>query len=61
MKYINNVDFKDELLFCKYLETTATAQGVIDQGGSFLKEHISWEKVCGVYKDGVPVTLGCQS
>ncbi|KAK1346479.1 hypothetical protein QTO34_000335 [Cnephaeus nilssonii] len=38
-------DFKDEFLFCKPFETTATARDVFDTVGSFLKEHkISWEK-----------------
>ncbi|XP_075833987.1 protein FAM200C-like isoform X1 [Microtus pennsylvanicus] len=62
VRYINDGDFKDEFLFCKPLETTATAHDVFDRVGSFLKEHkLSWEMVCGVCTDGAPAMLGCQS
>ncbi|XP_053431246.1 protein ZBED8-like isoform X2 [Nycticebus coucang] len=62
VRYINDGDFKDEFLFCKPLEMTATAYDVFNMVSSFLKEHkISWEKVCGVCTDGAPAILGCQS
>ncbi|XP_052611518.1 protein ZBED8-like isoform X1 [Peromyscus californicus insignis] len=62
VRYINDGDFKDEFLFCKPLETTATAQDVFDKVGSFLKEHkLSWEMIGGVCTDGAPALLGCQS
>lgn len=45
VRYINDGDFKDEFLFCKPLDATATACDVFDTVGSFLKEHmISWER-----------------
>ncbi|XP_034277935.1 zinc finger BED domain-containing protein 5-like isoform X1 [Pantherophis guttatus] len=62
VRYINDGNFKDEFLFCKPLETTATGHDVFDTVGSFLKEHkISWEKVCGVCTNGASAMLGCRS
>ncbi|XP_036027915.1 protein ZBED8-like [Onychomys torridus] len=62
VRYINDGDFKDEFLFCKPLEPTATARDVFDKVSSFLKEHkLSWEMIGGVCTDGAPALLGSQS
>ncbi|XP_007648258.1 zinc finger BED domain-containing protein 5 [Cricetulus griseus] len=62
VRYINDGDFKDEFLFCKPLNTAATARDVFERVGSFLKEHkLSWEMVCGICTDGARAMLGCQS
>ena len=62
VRYIYDGDLKDELLFCKPLETTTTARDAFDTVGSFLQNHdISWVNVCGVCADGTPAMLGCRS
>ena len=44
------------------METTATAQDVMNGISKFLKtQGLQWEKLCGVYTDGAPAVLGCKS
>lgn len=60
VRYVHDDDFKDEFLFWKCLETT-TRHDLFDPVISFLKEQISWGKVCSVCTDGAPAMLGCWS
>ena len=44
------------------LETSATAQDVMDSTSNFFDiEGLQWEKLCGVCTDGTPEMLGCKS
>ena len=54
--------FKEEFLYCNSLETTATAQDVINNISKFYeKQGLQWEKLCGVCTDGVLAMLRCKS
>ena len=55
-------DVKEEVLYCKALETSATAQDVMGSISNFFDiEGLQWEKLCGVCTDGAPAMLGCKS
>ena len=55
-------DVKEKFLFCKALETSATAQDVMDSISNFFDiEGLQWEKLCGACTDGAPAMLGCKS
>ena len=62
VRYIHMEDVKEEFLYCKALETSATAQDVMDSISNFFDiEGLQWEKLCGVCTDGAPTMLGCKS
>ena len=62
VRYIHMEDAKEEFLYCKALETSATAQDVMDSNlKSFRYRGLQWEKLCGVCTDGTPAMLGCKS
>ena len=62
VRYIHMEDVKEEFLYCKALETSATAQDVMDNISNFFDiEGLQWEKLCGVCTDGAPALLGCKS
>ena len=54
-------DVKEEFLYCKALETSATAHDVMDSISNFFDiEGLQWEKLCGVCTDGAPAMLECK-
>ena len=62
VRYIHMEDVKEEFLYCKALETSATAHDVMDSISNFFDiEGLQWEKLCGVCTDGAPAMLGCKS
>ena len=62
VRYIHMEDVKEEFLYFKALETSATAQDVMDSFSKFFDiEGLQWEKLCGVCTGGVPAMLGCKS
>ena len=62
VRYIHMKDVNEEFLYCKALETSATAQDVMDSISNFFDiESLQWEKLCGVCTDGAPAMLGCKS
>ena len=51
--YIHMENVKEEFLYCKALETSATAQDVmVSISNFFYIESLQWGNHCGVYKDG---------
>ena len=47
--YIHMEDVKEEFLYCKASQTSATAQDVMDSISNFFDvEGLQWEKLCGV-------------
>ena len=62
VRYMHMEDVKEEFLYCKALETSATAQDVMDSiSNCFDIEDLQWEKLWGVCTDGAPAMLGCKS
>ena len=62
VRYIHMEDVKEEFLYCKALETSATAHDVMNSISNFFDiEGLQWEKLCGVCTDGAPAMLGCKS
>uniref|UniRef100_K7FHZ8 DUF4371 domain-containing protein n=1 Tax=Pelodiscus sinensis TaxID=13735 RepID=K7FHZ8_PELSI len=53
------VDFKDEFLFCKTLDTITKAQDVMEIVNNFFQVHgLDWVNLVGVTTDGAPPMLG---
>uniref|UniRef100_K7G174 Uncharacterized protein n=1 Tax=Pelodiscus sinensis TaxID=13735 RepID=K7G174_PELSI len=61
-RYMVEEDFKDEFLFCKTLDTTTKAQGVMEIVNNFFEVHgLDWVNLVGVTTDGAPAMLGSRS
>ncbi len=55
-------DIKEEYLLCTQLETTTTAEDVMEKLSSFFKaKRIPWENCCGVGTEEAPGMLGSKS
>ncbi len=53
VRYVFLCDIKEECLLCTQLETTTTAEDVMEKLSSFFKANrIPWENCCGVYRRG---------
>ena len=62
VRYVHTEDVKEEFLYCKVLDSTTTAQDVMDSISTFFEtEGLQWEKLCGVCTDGAPAMLGAKS
>lgn len=62
VRYVFLCDIKEEYLLCTQLETTTTAEDVMEKISSFFKANrIPWENCCGVCTDGAPAMLGSKS
>ncbi len=62
IRYVFLCDIKEEYLLCTQLETTITAEDVIEKLSSFFKANrIPWENCCGVCTDRAPAMLGSKS
>lgn len=62
VRYINNGDFKDEILFCKPLELTTRGIDVFNLINQFMEDHsIDWKKCISSTTDGAPAMLGKHS
>ena len=62
VRYVHTEDVKEEFLYCKVLDSTITAQDVMDSISTFFEtEGLQWEKLCGVCTDGAPAMLGAKS
>ncbi len=62
VRYVFLCDIKEEYLLCTQLETTTTAEDVMEKLSSFFKANrIPWENCCGVCTDGAPAMLGSKS
>ena len=70
VRYIHMEDVKEEFLYCKTLETSATAQDVMGSISNFfdiffdsiyINRRLAVGKLCGVCTDGAPAMLGCKS
>ncbi len=62
VRYVFLCDIKEEYLLCAQLETTTTAEDVMERLSSFFKANrIPWENSCGVCTDGAPAILGSKS
>uniref|UniRef100_K7G5P4 DUF4371 domain-containing protein n=1 Tax=Pelodiscus sinensis TaxID=13735 RepID=K7G5P4_PELSI len=60
--YMVEGDFKDKFLFCKTLDTTTKAQGVMEIVNNFFEVHgLDWVNLVGVTTDGAPAMLGSRS
>ena len=61
-RYISGNAVEEELLFCRPLETTTTADDVLRVVSQFFDQNnLSCEKVVGVCTDGAPAMLGSRS
>ncbi len=62
IRYVFLCDIKEEYLLCAQLETTTTAEDVMEKLSSFSKANrIPLENCCGVCTDGAPAMLGSKS
>ena len=62
VRYVFLCDIKEEYMLCTQLETTTTAEDVMEKLSSFMKANrIPWENCCGVCTDGAPVMVGSKS
>ena len=62
VRCIHKEDVKEEFLYCNSLETTATAQDVMNNISKFYqRQGLQWEKLCGVCTDGALAMLECKS
>ena len=53
---------KEEMLFCKSMETRTTAADIFNVVSTFFKENnLSWKNLVGVCTDGAPAMLGLRS
>ena len=53
VRYVRTEDIKEKFLYCKVLDSTTTAQDVMDSISTFFEmEGLQWEKLCGVCTDG---------
>ena len=60
--YVHTEDVKEEFLYCKVLDSTTTAQDVMDSISTFFEtEGLQWEKLYGVCTNGAPAMLGAKS
>ena len=61
-KYIYNDTFKEEFLFCLFLETTTKAVDILEKFSTFFQsENLEWKNLVGCCTDGAPSILGCHS
>ena len=61
-RYISDNVVEEEILFCRPLETTTTADDVLSTVSSYFdKNNLSWDKVVGICTDGAPAMLGSRS
>ncbi len=62
LRYVFLCDIKEEYLLCIQLETTTTAEDVMEKLPSLFKANrIPWENCCKVCADGAPAMLGSKS
>ena len=62
VRYIHNCDFKEELLFCRPLDSQTRGIDVFNKVDTFFAcEGIDWGKVGAVCTDGAPSMLGSHS
>ncbi len=62
VRYVFLCDIKEEYLLCSQLETTTTAEDVMEKLSFFFKANrILWENCCGACTDGAPAMLGSKS
>ncbi len=62
IRYVFLCNIKEEYLLFTQLETTTTAEDVMEKLSSFSKANrIPWENCCGVCTDGAPAMLGSKS
>ena len=62
VRYVHTEDVNEEFLYCKVLDSTTTAQDVMDSISTFFEtEGLQWEKLCGVCTGGAPAMLGAKS
>ena len=62
VRYVKGNDIKEEFLFSTTLDTTTTAEDVVEKMVQFFDAGgIQWENVCGVCTDGAPAMLGSKS
>ncbi|XP_028968917.1 SCAN domain-containing protein 3-like [Galendromus occidentalis] len=59
VRYIDQEDLKEEMLFCRSLETTTTATDIYKQVREYLSEHkIPIENMVSCVADGAPAMMG---
>ena len=59
---IHKEDVKEEFLYYSFLETTVTAQDVMNSISKFYEtQDLQWEKLCGIHMDGALAKLECKS
>ncbi len=62
VKYAFLCDIKEEYLLCTQLETTTTAEDVMEKLSSFFKANgIPWENCCGVCTYNASAMMGSKS
>ncbi len=62
VRYVFLCDITEECLLCTQLDTTTTAEDVMEKLSSFFKANrFPWENCCGVCTDGTPAMLGSKS
>ena len=62
VRYVFLCDIKEKYLLCTQLETTTTAEDVMEKLPSYFKANrIPLENCCGVCTDGAPAMLGSKS
>ncbi|XP_042224418.1 protein ZBED8-like, partial [Homarus americanus] len=62
VRYIHSYVIEEEFLFCSALETTTTADDVVEKVSTFFHtEGLQWGNVCGVCTDGAPAMLESKS
>ena len=62
VRYVHELELKDEFLFCHALESTTTGEDVFREVSGFLEQvGLSWGNVSGCTTDGAPAMLGVKS
>ena len=62
VRFVGSSTIKEEMLFCRPLETTTKAEDVFKLVATFFDNNgMKWEKLVGVCTDGAPAMLGSRS
>ena len=62
VRFVGSTTVKEEMLFCRPLETTTKAEDMLKLVDAyFYKKDMKWERLVGVCTDGASAMLGCRS
>ena len=62
VRFAGPSSIEEEMLFCKPLETTTTAEDVFNVVSTYFDNNdMKWENLVGICTDGAPAMLGCRS